>query len=140
MEKVSIEKDKQNIDQLTTHFFNLFNNLHGTVPNLDLIKQLFINEGIIVNSTEEPPLVYDLDSFIAPRKDLLINGPLTDFSEQETACETEIFGNIAQRWSKYEKSGKMHGEQFDVQGTKSFQFIKVNRQWKISSVIWCDQK
>jgi hypothetical protein len=40
---------------------------------------------------------------------ILFDGTLTEFEESETNEETKIVGNIAQRFSKYKKSGYLNG-------------------------------
>lgn len=135
-----LDHNLQAINQLTTRFFDLFTNLDGKVPQVELIKDMFISEGIIINNTEKAPQIYNLEGFIAPRKKILTNGTLTDFHEWESSHKTLISGSIAHRYVKYEKSGKHEGTPFHIQGTKSIQFIKVAGTWKMVSVTWCDEQ
>lgn len=133
------EKDRGEIDKLTTKFFKVFTNKEDKKPNIAALRELVISEGIIINNTNATPLIFNLDNFIKPREEMLTNGTLTDFTEHETASKTDVFGDIAQRFCEYEKSGKLNGVSFYTTGTKSIQFIRVGRIWKISSVIWCDK-
>jgi hypothetical protein len=73
-----------------------------------------------------------------PRRALLTDGSLIDFSEEETSERTDIFGNIAQRFS-YKKSWKQQSVSFSDGGTNSFQFVRTSMGWKIASVVWDDQ-
>ncbi len=130
--------DQQAIDTLTERFFEVFTNTGGKPPNVQDIKNLFIPQGIIINNTAETPAIYDLDSFIKPREEMLTDGTLTDFRERETSHTTEIFKKIAQRFCRYEKSGVLNGQYFEATGMKTIQFIKVNEEWKMASVVWCD--
>lgn len=59
------------------------------------------------------PVIYDLDSFIAPRERMLTDGTLTEFAEWEIAERTEIAGSVAHRFSHYSKSGFHDGERFE---------------------------
>lgn len=127
------------IDELTTRFFALFTNANGISPSVKRITELFISNGMIINNTSGKPAIYNLQEFIAPREEKLNDGTLTDFSEGEIFHKTEVFGNIAQRFSFYTKSGKLNRESFSSNGIKTIQFVKVNEQWKISSVVWCDE-
>lgn len=136
--KNSTAEDLKSIDSLTKTFFSLFTNKDGQAPNVDAINDLFIPEGIIINNTSGSPEIYSLQTFIAPRKELLTNGTLTEFSESETANKTALFGTIAQRFSHYQKSGKLNNVPFQSEGKKSIQFIKTNGHWKITSVAWSD--
>ena len=136
----NIEKDKFEIDKLTYQFFDLFTNLDGRIPKVKNIKNIFIKEGIIISNTTGKPFVYGLRDFIEPREEMLTNGTLTDFSEREVSNKTQIFKNIAQRLSHYEKSGKLNGKYFKSEGVKTIQFIRVDEKWKISSVAWSDKE
>ena len=51
-----------------------------------------------------------------------------------------MFGNIAQRWCTYEKSGRLNSVAFHATGTKTIQFIKTAAGWRISAVAWDDDK
>ncbi len=82
--------------------------------------------------------VYNLKSFIQPRRALLTNGSLVEFSEIEVSERTVIISNMAQRISKYKKDGILNGIFFEQTGTKFFQLIKTVDGWKIVSVIWED--
>lgn len=135
-----MEKDLLEIDRLTNQFFNVFDNTNNNIPRLDDLKRIFIKEGMIINNSNGEPLIYDLDSFIKPRREILSDGTLTDFREGEVSHKTSIYGNIAQRLSLYEKSGKLNGEFFKSEGMKTIQFIKVGDNWKMSSVVWSDKE
>jgi hypothetical protein len=52
--------------------------------------------------------------------------------------DTRVFGNIARRFSKYQKRGYFNGDYFETNGNKLFQYIKTIKGWKIASVIWQD--
>ncbi|MBO3697667.1 hypothetical protein [Roseivirga sp. E12] len=134
-----MNEDLIEINKLTDQFFSAFDNTLRA-PNLDSLKSIFIKEGIIISNNSDVPLIYNLDSFIEPRIRMLSDGTLTHFREGEVSHETSIFRNIAQRFSVYEKSGKLNGEDFKTEGKKSIQFIKVEGQWKISSVAWSDKE
>ena len=76
--------------------------------------------------------------FIAPRAELLARGRLVDFEEHETESRTEIRGPIAHRWLRYVKRGVLDGVPFTGGGTKSLQFVRTARDWKIASLMWTD--
>ena len=134
----NLEKDELALDKLTNRFFDLFTNTDGVIPKVKDIKNIFIEEGIIINNTSGKPIVYGLQDFIKPREEILNNGTLTDFSEYELSHETKIFQNIAQRFCSYKKSGKLNGNYFEGVGSKVIQFIKVDSEWKMTSVTWSD--
>ncbi|PKV51151.1 RimJ/RimL family protein N-acetyltransferase [Aquimarina sp. MAR_2010_214] len=133
-------KEEKEISKLTTSFFSLFANVGGKIPNIEDIENIFISNGMIISNTNGTPEVYTLKEFIAPRKEMLTNGTLTDFCEGEILHKTEIYRNVAQRFSFYQKSGKLNGVYFESRGMKTIQFIKVGLDWKMSSVAWSDEE
>ena len=134
-----INDDKIEIDEITAYFFDAFTNTDNKTPNFESIRELFIEEGLIVNNTAGESQIYNLESFIKPRKEILTNGTLTNFREKEISSNTEIYRNIAQRISVYEKSGELNSNHFEKKGIKFIQFIKSGEKWRITSVTWDDE-
>jgi hypothetical protein len=132
--------DKPQIDKIVTIFFGIFTNTNNKQPDWARIDDVCIPGTLIIKKTETAEEVYNLNSFIEPRKKILTDGTLTHFEESETAEETRIIGNIAQRFSRYQKSGYLNGTYFKQHGNKLFQFIKTNEGWKISSLTWEDDQ
>jgi hypothetical protein len=130
--------DKQSIDQLTALFFGIFTNSNQRQPGWNSIHTICLAEILIIKKMGLTEEIYDLHTFIAPRKKILSDGTLTEFEEKETSEETNVTGNIAQRSSTYHKSGYLNGNYFEGTGHKFFQFIKTVDGWKISSVVWED--
>ncbi|OJJ20158.1 hypothetical protein BKI52_16940 [marine bacterium AO1-C] len=133
------EIDKKAIDEVTTAFFGIFSNKNGAKPDWNLIAELCITEAIIIKKTHQQQEVYNLESFISPRKKILSDGTLRDFEEKEIEEDTKIIGNIAQRATKYVKEGYLNGEYFKQQGNKFFQYIKTDKGWQINAVVWEDE-
>jgi hypothetical protein len=82
----------------------------------------------------------DFASFLEPRKKILTNNSLTGFEEKETAHTTIISGDIALCHAEYEKTGVLSGQPFTIRGHKMFQFVRMGKKWKISSVLWQDEE
>lgn len=132
--------DKAAIDQVTERFYSLFTNREGIAPNLEVIRELFIAEGVIVKTCGECAVVYDLEEFIEPRVRLLRGGELVEFEEEEVRERTLIMGYVAQRFSVYRKSGVLRGEPFEGRGVKAMQFVRTNGAWKMSAIAWDDER
>ncbi len=133
------EHDITLINSLTTRFFNLFTNADGQTPQVRDLESFFLPQGIIINNTTDEPQIYDLQGFIKPREELLSNGSLVNFREFETSSTTEVHGKIAHRLSHYAKEGELNGKSFVGEGSKSLQFVKIDGEWWIVSVAWCDK-
>jgi len=130
--------DKFHIDNITKQFFDVFNTTNQRQPEWTILDKICIAETIIIKKTGLTQTIYDLPGFIEPRKSILTNGTLTDFQETELEEETKIVGHIAQRHSKYQKTGNLNEAHFVENGTKLFQFIKTIDGWKINSLVWED--
>ena len=65
---------------------------------------------------------------------------MTRFSEYELCETTQIFGNVAHRFSSYAKSGTLNGTSFTARGMISTQFVKTTEGWKISAMAWDDER
>lgn len=130
--------DKQQIDDLTKSFFDLFTNKEGHMLDLKKIGNYCIDEVVIVKRSAEGEEIYNADSFVAPRQRILTDGTLHNFREWETNEETIINGGVACRISNYSKEGILNGNAFQQTGLKIFQFAKFNGYWKIISLTWED--
>lgn len=130
--------DKRAIDELTATFFRAFDNRHAP-PEVDVLYRLFAPGAIVVKNVGGTPEVYDVRGFVEPRRAILTDGSIDDFSEEEVSERTDIFGNIAQRFSRYKKSGTAHGERFEGGGAKSIQFVRGPEGWRIASLVWDDE-
>lgn len=133
-----MEEDQRKINRITDEFFSVFTNKAPRVQRVRHLETLCIERVLIINNTSGTPLIYSLQEFIKPREEMLTNGTLVDFSEHEISHKTDIFQNIAQRFSDYEKSGVLKGKPFASKGKKTLQFIRQKDEWKIASVVWSD--
>ncbi|MFF2960253.1 GNAT family N-acetyltransferase [Streptomyces sp. NPDC057963] len=135
---VPVSGVKAELDELMRAFLGAFTNTGGTRPNVDVVREVFIPQGTIIQNVGAEPVIYDLDAFIEPRQKSLTDGTLTEFSEWEVTERTEIFGSVAHRFSEYRKSGFLGGEWFEGSGRKTVQFVRTPAGWKMSSMAWDD--
>jgi hypothetical protein len=129
---------KTEIDSLTAEFFGAFDNRGGKAADVDRIRRLLLPGGVIVKTGPEFT-VYTVDEFIEPRRRLLSEGRLVEFSEWETSDRTEIAGDVASRFGEYRKSGVLDGEPYAGDGTKTIQFVRTGEGWRISAFAWYDR-
>jgi ribosomal-protein-serine acetyltransferase len=140
MRMTSRAEARTQIDLLVASFFGVFSNRGGTRPDLGKIRDLFVAEGIIAKCVAPVPVITTVEEFIGPRQELLSSGELTDFSEEEIAETTQVFGHIAQRVSTYQKSGLLEGASFLTRGVKTFQFVETPAGWRILAMTWDDER
>ena len=131
---------KQACDRLMAAFFRAVSFEPGSAPNYAQIHTLFIADGLLIKNSGATPEISSLRQFIEPRRALVASGALTRFSETELGETTQVFGNVAQRFSRYAKSGTQDGNSFEVRGMISTQFIRTPAGWRISAMAWDDER
>lgn len=133
-----MQSDEQTIDELTAQFFGAFTNRGGIAPDVDRLYRLFAPDARIIRNAGGSAQTYDVTSFVEPRRALLSDGSLVDFCEEEVRADTDVFGNIAHRFSRYRKTWTASGERCEGHGAKSLQFVRTPAGWKIASLLWDD--
>lgn len=128
-------KDQTEIDLLIEAYYAFFKN---TNRDWEMIQRFFTAHAPITKVFQGNIEQLDVAAFLAPRRELLTDGTLTDFSEVEIKRHTQIEGGIAQRFSAYQKNGLWNGKLYAGSGTKSFQLVKTTQGWKIHSLLWDD--
>jgi hypothetical protein len=134
------EKVKGVFDQLMTRFFQAVSFEAGHSPHYENIHPLFIEGGLLIKNSTATPEISGVAEFIAPRKAMVASGEWSRFQETELFERTEIFGNVAHRFSGYSKSGTLNEVPFEARGMLSTQFIRTPQGWKISSMAWDDER
>ena len=132
--------NKHEIDALTRDFFRAVSFTEGNKPAYQNLYKLFIESGQLIKNSSSVPEISTVSQFIEPRQRMVDSGELTCFKEVETAEITEMFGNIAHRFSTYEKYGINQGTEFEGRGAISLQYIMTDTGWKISSMVWDDER
>ena len=131
---------KHQIDVLTSDFFRAVSFFEGNKPAYQNLYTLFLESGQLIKNSAILPEISTVRQFIEPRQRMVDAGELTAFKEVETAEITEMFGNVAHRFSTYEKYGINKGAEFEGRGIISMQFIMTETGWKISSLAWDDER
>jgi hypothetical protein len=111
----------------------------GDYPQLDKLRSLFWAEGILINTNGDRPQCYTADSFIQSFKENLANGVFTSLHEREIAHRADVFGTIAQCFSTYELRIDPDAPDPISIGINSIQLIQVEKNWYVTSMVWCDQ-
>lgn len=131
---------KSELDRLTTDFFQAVSFEPGEMPSYERIHALFIAAGLLIKNSSDVPEISTIAQFIAPRRGMVDFGVLTRFREVELWERTDIFGNVAHRFSAYAKSGTLHGEAFEARGMISTQFVLTPDGWRMSAMAWDDER
>lgn len=128
------------VDALLARFFSAVSFEAGAVPGYDAIRELFVPRGLLIRALEPAVEITSVEEFIAPRLEQVRSGRLTQFAESELSGQTQTFGNVAQRWSRYDKRGVLDGQPFEARGWISTQFARTPQGWLITSMAWDDER
>ena len=127
------------IDFLTTDFYKAISFQNEEVPDFSSLDILFYGDGIMVNNNFREPLVFTTESFINAMESQIAADEIDQFMEREIYSKTEVFGSVAQRISVYEYNFADHEQHRLPRGINYIQFIKVEGNWRILSMAWCDE-
>jgi hypothetical protein len=131
---------RSELDRLISEFFESVSFEPGNTPNYEHIRKLFLEQGLLIKNVGMSPEISTVTQFIVPRYQSVLAGDLTRFHEAELSEATEIFGNVAHRFSAYTKSGTLKGASFSARGMISTQFIHTPQGWKVSCMAWDDER
>jgi uncharacterized protein YndB with AHSA1/START domain len=132
--------DQEAIQDVVARFFAAFVSGPDSGGRLAELRRLMLPQAVIIRTCGGEPTVYDVDSFIAPRQQLLESGNLLGFREWEVQGRTEVFGDIAQHFCSYAKTGVQQGAPFSARGMKALQLVRTVVGWRISAVAWDDER
>ena len=139
MAQDAADLDRSAIAELVRTFFAAFTSGPDSGARLDALREILLPEAVIVRTCGDP-VAYDVEGFIAPRRQLLSGGALVDFRERELSGSTLLFGDVAAHFCSYAKSGTLDGAPFTGRGMKSMQFVRTRDGWRISAVAWDDER
>jgi hypothetical protein len=131
---------KSELDRVIAEFFRAVSFEAGESPSYENIFSLFVEPGLLIKNSATTPEISTVRQFIEPRQAMVAAGELTRFSESELSETTEVFGNVAHRFSAYAKSGTLKGVPFEARGMISTQFILTPDGWKMSAMAWDDER
>lgn len=129
----------QEIDHLTERFYESVCFSAEHYPNIDQLQELFYGSGILINNNSEQPIEFTVQSYAHAMMAQIESGDAVYYVQQEISDNTEIFGNMAQRISVFEYSFVKDTPNWE-RGVSFIQYICVNNEWRIISIIWTYEK
>jgi hypothetical protein len=132
--------DRAELDRLMSRFLRAVSFGPNGKPAYGDLHDLFSDGARLIKNTSDTPEISTVEEFIRPRQQSVDAGELTSFEEIEVAEITEIFGNVAHRFSTYTKRGMTDGGPIDARGMISTQFIRTPGGWRMSSMAWDDER
>jgi hypothetical protein len=92
-------EDQAELEQLMSRFLRAVSFHPAEKPAYGELHELFVEDGKLIKTSSTTPEISTVDEFIRPRQETVDNGALQWFQEVEVAHITEIFGNVAHRFS-----------------------------------------
>ncbi len=136
---MSQQNDLKLINNLTAELYKSICFEVDNRPPVEKLKELFIPTANMIRNDSDSPEVMTVDDFIKSYTERILDGTIQSFYEGELNHITEIFGTIAHRFSTYDtKFDLVNPEPFSV-GINSIQYIKIDKNCKISSIVWNNQ-
>jgi hypothetical protein len=135
-----MDDDRAELGRLMQRFLRAVSFGEGEQPVYGDLPDLFAEGARLTKTSDAVPDSATVDAFIGPRQASVDSGALTCFEEVEVGEVTEIFGNVAHRFSTYEKRGTLNGVAIDARGAISTQFIRTPDGWRMSSMAWDDER
>ena len=90
------------IDRIISQLYQSICFDRGDLPRLDMLRHIFLPDGVLINNKGDDPLIFSIDKFVNVVEERVRHGALEEFEEREVWSRTEHFGRIAQRFSTYE--------------------------------------
>ena len=129
--------EREQVNMTIAKLFKAFSFEEGNSPNIDRLKDLFMEGGFLINYNEESPQVFRVEAFIQHFKGLVEQGGISGQENREVHHKTKVYDRIAHRYSFYETRRRPGEAPFAV-GIHSIQLIKIGNSWKVSSIAWND--
>ena len=127
--------EEKAIDKAVLDAYNSIGFKMGDQPHYDGIKKIFIPQAQLINFRSDSAQITNLNQFIYVFRTFVETDDVKAYSEKEIFGKTEQFGRIAERISNY-KAVIINSDTTIERGVNSFQLIKTNNGWKVSSIIW----
>lgn len=134
--------DNREIQRVIDSFYKIISGKVGDVHDWASLRELFFQKGALVSQQlgkgeTNTTTIRDVDSFISVFSLFLEKN---DFYEYGLGYSINIYGSIAQVFSRYE--AKRHKDDSNIikSGTNLVQLLFDGTGWKIVSMLWVDDR
>lgn len=103
--------------------------------DIALLKEVFTEDAFLKSFRGGRLQRFEIADYIKSYSELLQSGSFKAIIEKERWGKTEYFGHIAHRISTYELYYNDTENRAEL-GVNSFQLVKINGKWRVSSVIF----
>ena len=146
--------DVDSLDGIVNALYASVSFASGERPSWDRFRSLFCPSAVMVrvdplrtgaagpelvasaDASESALRVSSIEDYVARTTAAIESGALTAFTERELSRRTEVFADVAQVFSSYERSADA-GEV--RRGINSMQLVKDGDRWWVVSLSWTDE-
>ena len=132
--------DDQAINECIQQFYRYLNFNNGNTASMDSLPRVCTSNASIIANFTGKPMQWTVISFIAFMKESVSKQSIIARQETELFERTDVFGNIAQRFSTYSIQFTTKDKVEQRRGINAIQLLKVEGQWLISAIIWDTEK
>lgn len=132
--------DVDSLDAIVNALYASVSFAPGSQPDWTRFCSLFDRDAILVRvdagGDAGQPRASAIEDYVARTDAAIASGALTAFDERELSRRTEVFADLAQVFSTYERSieaGEAH------RGINAVQLVKGQGRWWIVSITWTDE-
>ncbi|MDB4582226.1 nuclear transport factor 2 family protein [Draconibacterium sp.] len=122
-------------ERVVDELYDLVTFKSGTTPDWEKVKELFLDEAVIVLRTSRTEnKIFNLDDFVGDFKRFIKESNITETGFSETILKKygNVFGDIAWYMVLYE--AKIPETERKNLGVDHFSLVKTSGQWKIVSI------
>lgn len=138
-EETTPSPEEAAINQAVLDAYAVISYEEGETPDYDKMAEIFTPNAVLQNFRYDTLQSYPISTFIKNFKASVESGQRKSFQEAELGGETEYFGKIGHRISAYASYVDGEAEPRE-RGVNSFQLMKMDGKWRVSSIIWDVEK
>lgn len=139
MIETTVSAEEQAINQAVLDAYAGISFEKGATPDYEALRAIFTPNAVLQNFRNDTLQSFPIDAFIESFKAGIDNGGRLGFNEVELGGETEYFGKVGHRISAY-ASYFDGSDEVGERGVNSFQLMKIDGKWLVSSIIWDVEK
>ncbi|KIG14814.1 hypothetical protein DB30_06400 [Enhygromyxa salina] len=136
--------DVDSLDGIVNALYSSVSFDDGRGPDWDRFRGLFdpnavmvrVQPGVSERTDPDHREVSSIEDYVARTNAAVESGALTAFTERELTRRTEVFADLAQVFSTYERSADA-GEV--RRGINSLQLVRHGERWWVVSLAWTDE-
>lgn len=131
--------EEQAITEVVKKAYQSLSFTEGRSPDFETLDQVFLDNAIFRGFRGNSMNVFYKEPYFRGYKNTVQSGSFKAIVEKEIWGKTQFFGQVAHRFSSYELYYNDLTKPVE-RGVNSFQLVKIEGEWKISSTVYDVEK